>query len=230
MRNVLLGLALFGLVASGANAALLELRAADGSGQLELAPGETGNMSIVLTIRDIDTLGFAFTYVFLDDDDNWEDGEVNVITVTEELVGTYDDSAFTLPADISHDVNNEYSLIFGNQEGSFGPGTYILTTLTLRHDGMSKSGEVPVAFEKGFRAPGIFTEDFVPYIWDIGFDNIVPHFSDPGVGGYKDPFLVNFVPEPASLALVAFGGLALLRRRSGMQRGGFRAERAESRR
>ena len=217
MRMVLLGVALVGLVAAGANGALLFLAADDGGGKINLAPGDSDNMSLMLTIRDIDT-GFAFANVFLNDDDDSANGQVDVTALTEGIGTVYDRSAFSLPADISHDVNNEYGLIMGkgpDGDGSsnWGPGTYTLDTLTLTLNGVSTSGTLDVTFEKGARQPQIFTADFLAYVWGIGFDGIIPDFADPGVGADDNPFRVNFIPEPASLALVAFGGLALLRRR-----------------
>ena len=86
--------------------------------------------------------------------------------------------------------------------------------LTVTQTDVAEGGPVPVTFEKGARAPSIFTAEFIQFPWGTGLDNIIPNFADPGVGGEDNPFIINVgVPEPASLALVAFGGLALLRRR-----------------
>ena len=218
MRKVLLGVALFGLVASGANGALLFLDA-DGSGSLDLAPGDSGDMSLMLIIRDIDS-AFAFTNVFLDDDDNFSGGEVDVTGLTDGIGTFYDRTLFELPTDISWNQENEYELFMGfgpdgDGQTNWGPGTYLTQTLTLTHNGASESGSVPVTFEKGARAPMIGTAapDFINYAWGFGLDNVIPNFSDPGVGGDDNPFTINFIPEPASLALVALGGLAMLRRR-----------------
>jgi len=213
MRKVLLGVALFGLMAGGANAALLSLQADDGGDHLLFAPGDSGNMSVVLEIRPIDT-GFAFANVFLNDDDNSSNGEVDVTGLIDGIGTIYDRTAFDLPADISHDINNEYGLVMGSgpEPGeNWGPGTYTLDTLVLTLNG-TLDGKVDVTFEKGARAPHIFTAAFVQFPWGVGLDNVVPNFADPGVGGEDNPFQIK-IPEPASLALIAFGGLALLRRR-----------------
>ena len=217
MRKVLLGLALLGLVPSGANGALLFLQADDGGGKIELFPGQLGNMSIMITIRDIDD-GFAISNVFLDDDDDTANGEIDVTGLIEGIGTFYDRTDLEFPADISWNQENEYGLIMGSgpSEGeNWGPATYLLDTLVLTHNGESEDGTVPVTFEKGARAPNIITAppDYTAYVWGLGFDNVLPNFSDPGVGGEDIPFNINFIPEPASLAMVAFGGLALLRHR-----------------
>lgn len=219
MRNVVLAAALYGVLAGGANAALLELLTDDGGSTITLAPGDSDDMSIIVTIRDIDD-GFAFFNMFLDDDDHLSNGEVDVTVMTNGIGTIYDQHAFSLPADISYDLNNEYALVMGSGpdgdgQTNWGPGTYLLQTLTLTHNGASESGSVPVTFEKGARAPQIVTASpqYLTYVWGLGLDNVMPNFSDPGVGGSDMPFEINFIPEPASLALVALGGLALLRRR-----------------
>jgi len=221
MRKVLLAVVVAGLLASSANAALLFLSADDGGSKLDLAPGQTGNMNMSITIRDIDVDfgdfggGFAFVNAFLNDDDDEADGKINVVEVISgfpeggDLMIVYDRDAFDLPADISWNQNNEYGLIMGRVDGGFwGPGTYLLDTLVLRNDSDSTEGETVVTFEKGGRAPQIFADGNVQYAWGFGFDNVIPGFADPG-----DDFVINNVPEPATLALMAFGGLALLRRR-----------------
>jgi len=217
MRKVLLGVVLCGLLASGANGALLFLQADDGSAGFDLAPGDSDNMSIMLTIRAIDP-GFAFANVFLDDDDQEANGQVDVTGLIDGIGTFYDDSSYDIPMDISHNQQNEYALIMGSgpAEGeNWGPGTYLLQTLVLTHNGDREEGRVDITFEKGARMPGITTAspDFQLYVWGLGFDDVLPGFSDPGVGGSENPFNINYIPEPASLALVAFGGLALLRRR-----------------
>lgn len=80
-------LVLITCLAGEADAALLYLtNPATGEGTLDLASGETGEMSFMLTIRDMDT-GFAFLNVYLDDDDNANDGIMEVIDAIHGLKG-----------------------------------------------------------------------------------------------------------------------------------------------
>ncbi len=212
MKKVLLGVVVAGLLAPNANAALLFLAADDGGDTLNLGPGETGNMSIMLTIRDIDP-GFTRALAFLNDDDDLADGKLSVVDWNPGLDAIYG-GAFALPADISWDGNNEYDLLVAHPDGlNWGSGTYTLVTLEILNNSDSSDGQKPITFEEGTRMPQIFTAESVQYVWGLGFDGIIPGFSDPGVGGQDNPFMINNVPEPATLALMAFGGLVLLRRR-----------------
>ena len=218
MRQVLLSVVVAGLFASSGNAVILSLAADDGTGRLDLLPRETGNVNIIVEIQDINVLGFGFANVFLDDENNQGDGQLAVV----ELIQGFDEPAddltyfrdlFTLPADISHDLNNEYGLIMGRtDEGGWGPGIYTVDTMVIIN-GSDELGEHPITFEKGARAPQIWKRGFASFPWGLGLAGIIPHFADPGVGGADNPFMINTIPEPASLTLVAFGGLVLLGRR-----------------
>ena len=70
----LLGAAL--LSVGSANAALLFLDS-NGKGSVDLAPGESVEINIMLIIRDIDP-GWAYANLALDDDDQEMNGEINV--------------------------------------------------------------------------------------------------------------------------------------------------------
>ncbi len=217
MNRTILSILVIGALTTPSSAALLFLTNADtGDDYIALAAGDSGDMNIMLTIRAIDT-GFAFANVFLDDDDDQDNGLVDVTALTEGIGTIYDRTAFEpLPADISWDQSgHEYGLIMGSGPGdgqNWGPGTYVLDTLTVTQTG--KSGPpVPVTFEKGARAPSIFTSDFIPYPWGLGLDNIIPNFADPGVGGEDNPFTIYLgIPEPSALVLMALGGLVVWRR------------------
>ena len=216
-----LGVLLIGALTTPCGAALLFLTNAEtGQDQLNLASGESGDINMMLTIRAMDT-GFAFANIFLNDDDNQADGLAAVTALTEGIGTIYDRTAFTFPADISHDINNEYGLIMGSGPDSgqnWGPGTYVLDTLTITQI-QSGGARVPVTFEKGARAPSIFTASFLSMPWGVGLDNIAPNFADPGVGGEDHPFILNLgIPEPSAIVLMALSSLALLRRPGGVSK------------
>lgn len=177
---------------------------ADGNGFAALAPGDSVDIDIVLTIRGIDS-GFAFANLFFDDDDNASDGEIGVTSSTQPLDGVYDDAAFSLPADLSWNEGNEYGLVYGLQGGDeFGTGSYVLSTITVTHEGNAMDGIVPVTFELGVRSPQVYTSDFVQYEWGTGLDGVEPDMLDPGVGGAAAPFVITLIPEPT------WGGVLLL--------------------
>ena len=199
MRLFGLALCAIGMWSGQTDGALLFLMANDGSGAIELAPGETANISIMLTIRDIDP-GFAHANVFLNDDDNEADGELNVVSLIEGIGECHDHSGFELPADISHNGENEYGLVMGCKDGrNWGPGTYTLESLTISHNGDSTAGTIEITFEGGARAPQVFTADFTQYVYcDPTCCDFPPcsNFLKPGVVAEGNPFIVNLIPGP----------------------------------
>ena len=155
--------------------------------------------------------------MFLDDDDNQHDGIMEVVDQIPGLSGPdvrYHRTGSFLPYDISYDFNMEYGLVMGRTDGmDWGPGTYLIDTLTLLVDGIPTQETVPVTFEEGPRSPQLYTHRFIQSPWGEGLDGILPDYLDPGVGGETDPFIINLIPEPVTLTLVVIGALAILRRR-----------------
>lgn len=200
-------------VAQGQAAILYLSNAEDGSASMNLAPGESGELSFFLEIDPVDT-GFAFAFVFLDDDDNEADGPIDVIGFGSPLDPANYDHDFSLPADLSQNLASEYHLIMGRIDGeNWGAGTWLLETATLVHTGSETTGSIPVTFEPGPRAPGIFTADFAQYVWNEGLAGILPDHVDPGVGADGNPFKIDMVPEPGTLIVAAAGLTMLFRRR-----------------
>ncbi len=70
------------LFVGSADAALLFLDS-DGQGSVDLAPGESAEISIMVTIRTIDP-GFFSVGMNLNDDDDSEDGEMEVTAVAPD--------------------------------------------------------------------------------------------------------------------------------------------------
>ena len=205
MGKVISSMVVAGLLASSANAALLFLQNPDdpNCNTVDLLPGESVHLNIVLTIREIDS-GFAFANVFLDDGQNQTDDKLAVVEVIQgftEPAGdlVYNRSSFTLSADVSHDAGNEYALIMGRFDRvNWGPGTYVLDTLVITN-GSDELGEHPITFEPGGRQPQVFQASGAVYVWGVGLDNIIPNFIDPGVGAADDPFLIRNLPPPGPM-------------------------------
>ena len=194
------------LYVGSANAALLFLDS-NGQGSVDLAPGESVEISLMVTIRDIDP-GFHAGTVWLNDDDDSADGEMNVTAVApdgdpDENGMVYTRSLFTLPADISWDDGNEYVSAYITADhidwgGDGTEATFVVDTFTVTHIGSSTEGIVPITFESGARNPLMLfvtpLSGFSAYVWGIGLEGVIPAFLDPGVGGEDNPFIINLVP------------------------------------
>ncbi len=202
---ILLGAGLF--FVGSADAALIFL-SSNGQGSVDLAPGESVEIKLVVTIRAIDP-GFSACWLFLNDDDDSADGETCVTGVApdgdpDENGLVYERGGFTLPADISWDNSNEYGLFVGTFDGGNWPAaggngveaTVAIDTIRVTHTGTATEGTIPLTFEMGSRLPLVYSEGFVSYVWGLDFDGVIPSFIDPGVGGEGNPFIINLVPGP----------------------------------
>ncbi len=192
------------LFAGSADAALLFLDS-NGQGSVDLAPGESVEINIMVTIREIDP-GFCVGLFYLNDDDDSAAGEVTVTAVApdgdpRENGLEYLRSGFALPADLSWDGGNEFAslLITADRTDWEDDGTevtFTLDTITVTHTGSSTQGIVPLTFEGGARQPELWSDCFTAYTWGLGLDGVVQLFMDPGVGGEDNPFIINLVPGP----------------------------------
>ena len=186
MTRAICSLGIVLMLAGTAHGAILYLEnAADGSASMDLAPGQSGLINLVLFLHEIDTAEELYVNVFLDTDDDVLAESISIIDVQSNqcdilegpLPITFEDLGIILYCDTVHP-----------------PDTIILVTLVIAHIGSETAGSVAVTFEKGARAPQIFTENFSMFAWGFGFAGIIPNFADPGVGGQDNPFVINLVP------------------------------------
>ena len=175
-------------IAGTAHGAFLYLEdAADGSASMDLAPGESGELNIVLLVHGIDS-DVACVTLYLDALDEMS---AENLSITGIVSGDWCDWDF--PKDQLPLTFEEFGMQLGCDEEE-SPVTLLLVTLIVTHTGTETAGSVEITFEEGARAPQIFTEDFLAFAWGFGFAGVIPNFSDPVVGGAGDPFVINLVP------------------------------------
>lgn len=206
-----------GLLAGGVNAAQIDLQnASDGSAAIDIAT--TGNVNVVMITAAVDSIQVSFVNAFLDTDNDL--GQVSAVS-GGQAGWTYDRSAFKLPAELDDAGANEYGLVSGSQDGSaklpLGSATHVIDTLTLENSDNMADAHTLVWFELGARAPQVFgpPPTFSPFtVAPAGFPAGFPNFLYIGDGSSNNSaFDIHWIPEPAALALLAFGGLVAIRRR-----------------
>jgi hypothetical protein len=215
-----------GLLAGSAFAATVSITAPDGGNLLDLSGSDNGDMQIRVTTVALDTIQLAFLNAFLDTTGSGIDADsVDVVGVTagNGAPWIYDRSAFEdkLPVDID-ESGAEYGLVSGDPtqpSGGYplGPATYVHDTIHLMDtNGEGAEGDVFVTFELGARAPNATGPGptFAPFFpGHSGFPPNFPNTLYVGNDTGGNPQFVIHVPEPAALGVLAFGGLAALRRR-----------------
>ena len=231
--NKILALALVGMVGSSAHAIELKLVAGDdpdADEHITLALSETGMVSIYMTMFEGDG-NVSFFIAFLDATPLGSGDSVGY-----DVLGTVfkmernDGSGWHRRVDGVGGRNMEdYVLIAADDEGGRGPGTNapwkgVVDSIIIHG---TEIGEYDLYYENGEtadrdrpRPPGLFALDYTQHPYSL-------NFQLPGFIWFKNawietqegfefdvPFVVRVTPEPASLALLAVGGLALLRRRN----------------
>ncbi len=200
MKKFFMVMVACGLMATAANAAWIEI--------VDTSPEMNGTqMQVQATlVAGENLLGFNLRL------DASEDLMVNTVVNGNDIAGW---DTFNRPVDaLPYSFNDVY--YFDSETTNYpadvvnGPGTFILENVWV-----DPVDYAEVTFNTGGAGSEWFYYDgsgISSFIGPIpGGDGTTPTLYSYGAGSSTDPFIVT--PEPATLALVALGGLALIRRR-----------------
>jgi len=233
MKKLLVMLVAVGFIAGTANAATLWMQFADGSDEVTLAPSQTVDVQIFVDMLPADTLA-GVTGQF------WPFGTADQGAYPTFVEGLDDMGIVANPAlgwDSGSGVGPLGSAATNINVGAptaaqaiSGAGSFMVGTMTLHQNDLQNIDSTyfpdfyPVMFGgdpsalpnlimpsgSKFKFDPRYSSSYAGYYtWGQGASGIVK----PKYTVEADPLIVHCIPEPASLALLALGGLALIRRR-----------------
>ncbi|MCH7719384.1 MAG: hypothetical protein IH988_00135 [Planctomycetes bacterium] len=201
MRRLELGAVAIGLAPLLSSAATLSMRGADGEAEVNLLPGETATIQIVLEITEAET----FSFINLFPQATVVDGPDDMLEVLDfgpapgMLEDAFRDTTF-LPEGSPFAFGegfapDEYHLILFTDPVS-GPATLILEEVVIHANAL---GSVEFAFQDGLLAPGVFDADGITFgIAPVGI-NPVDTLLTLGTGDARQdgagPLVINIVEE-----------------------------------
>jgi len=240
MKKGLLGLIAVGMIATAANAATLSMRFAGGGNEVTLAPSQSATVEVVITMGLADgpkspskLTGFDMRFEVGDVADAGfgpyvVDGSTKY-SVTEHTA--FPGWSLAAASPLPNTFNSSYFLSAGDPAGLIGPtgataGDTVIATFTIHKD-VFELGDTFVVWRKGSALPALYNGaaawgDRFGYTAEVARNQFLHGQGSPGDAGpqnqyhgYEDfePLIIHNVPEPSALALLALGGLAMLRRR-----------------
>ncbi len=235
-NSIAVVVALAAFMASGASAIELSIRPnweSEGD-KLDVGLSTTGVISLYIDISGADDGGdgnVSFMNAFLDATPLNSGDAVGYDVVGNDFKMERNDGSgwFRNEGDSSSRNIEDYSLIAADDDGGGGPGTNgewegvvdsiiihgtVVGTYDLYYENIHTAEgatRMPGLFDYNSNEHGYALNLEIPgFIW---FANAWRDDNANGGDGFDVPFVINVIPEPASLALLAVGGLAILRRR-----------------